>query len=673
MLMAPKRQIKAYAFVWALAFAARAIYLWQIRSAPIFTHLLGDAAGYDAWATRIAGGDWVGQAVFYQAPLYPYFLGVLYALIGRNLLAIRILQVAIGATSCVLLARAGRSFFSRNCGILAGIILALYPTAIFFDCSIQKSVLDLFFTCALLAICGRLSEQTEQRWWGMASAVLGLFTLTRENALVLFPMMLVWLLAGWRHESWATKLRSVGLLTAGMGIVLLPVACRNFAIGGEFHLTTAQFGPNFYIGNGKDATGGYVPLRWGRGRVEFEREDATALAERAAGRKLTPGGVSHSWTARALADMREEPVRWLRLMGRKWLLVWNVSELGDSEDQYTPGDWSSLLRWLNRVLHFGTLCPLAALGICMTWENRRRLWPLYLMLLGYAASVALFYVFSRYRFPLAPILVVFAAAGLTRLRDIMREPRGYPVWTGLATAALLAVVCNRPMAPEAAIRATTYNNLGMALRRDGKFEGAIDLYQQALRLAPDFVEAHLNLAGVFSRVGKQQDAIAECQQALRLKPDQPDAHYNLAIELELAGRPREAIEHYEQAIRLRPEFVEAHDNLGSALIKLGNVQEAKGEYERALRINPDYAKALCNLGSVLQGEGKLDEAVAYYQHALRIKPGLAEAHYNLARTFEKMGQPGEAIDHYEQALNLRPDLTAASNALLRLRAAQPAR
>src|SRR6185503_3157063 len=65
--------------IFAIAFAVRLTHIWHIRSSPFFDTLLGDARGYDAWAQQIAGGDWIGQGVFYQAPLYPYFLGALYS------------------------------------------------------------------------------------------------------------------------------------------------------------------------------------------------------------------------------------------------------------------------------------------------------------------------------------------------------------------------------------------------------------------------------------------------------------------------------------------------------------------------------------------------------------------------------------------------------------------
>src|SRR5215469_15892919 len=64
--------------IFAVALVVRALHVWQIRRAPFFGLKLGDAAAYDAWARQIVAGDWVGHEVFYQAPLYPYVLAVVY-------------------------------------------------------------------------------------------------------------------------------------------------------------------------------------------------------------------------------------------------------------------------------------------------------------------------------------------------------------------------------------------------------------------------------------------------------------------------------------------------------------------------------------------------------------------------------------------------------------------
>jgi tetratricopeptide (TPR) repeat protein len=654
------------------AFVLRMIYLWQVKNAPEFTLLLGDAATYDKWASQIADGDWIGKGVFYQAPLYPYFLGVIYALFGKGSLAVRVVQIILGAGSCMLLARAGRSFFGKaNTGLVAGVLLAVYPTAIFFDCSIQKSVLDLFFVCALLAVVGRLLERPQNQWWLAAGLILGLLALTRENALLFLPIVVAWLSIAWRGELWRTRLHWAGLVLLGLAAILVPVGCRNLLVGGEFHLTTAQFGPNFYIGNSRTATGFYEPLREGRGHAWFEREDATILAEQATGRELTPSEVSNFWAAKAWDDIRTDIGRWLRLLFKKWLLVWNISEVADSDDQYTYGDWSPLMRMLNSILHFGILCPLTALGICLTWNLRERVWLLYAMILGYAGSVVLFYVFSRYRFPLVPMLILFAAAGLASLREAFRETRWRALWTGAAAAVVAVAVCNHAMVSEASIRAGTHINLGNAFTMEGKIQDAIGQYEQALQLKPDDPSVPFNLATALQSAGRPKEAIEYYEQALRINPEDARAHFNLGTALVQLGQLGQAIEHFKQTLRIEPNYAEAHVILGSVLYDQGKAPEAIGHWEQALQIDPKFAEARYNLANALLREGRFEDAIKNYEQVLRIKPDYAEAHCNLGIALEQVGRAQEAIKHYEQAVQLRPDLGQFRKRLDELRAGMP--
>src|SRR5688572_10563323 len=142
--------------IFLAAASLRLIHVWQMRDTPYLTVLMGDSRGYDVWAQRLAAGDWWGTDVFYQAPLYPYVLGVLYALVGRDLFAVRVIQAVLGALSCVALGAATSRLISRNAGIVSGLMLAAYAPAIFFDGLIQKSVLDVFFDCVALAFIGEI-------------------------------------------------------------------------------------------------------------------------------------------------------------------------------------------------------------------------------------------------------------------------------------------------------------------------------------------------------------------------------------------------------------------------------------------------------------------------------------------------------------------------------------
>src|SRR5688572_9656336 len=119
--------------VAALALIVRLIYIWQLRDSPFFDVLMGDAHRYDVWAAQIAGGDLIGREVFYQAPLYPYFLATLYTIGGRSLLMVRVCQAVLGTVACVLLALTARRVYSDRTGLIAGVGLALYAPAVFFD------------------------------------------------------------------------------------------------------------------------------------------------------------------------------------------------------------------------------------------------------------------------------------------------------------------------------------------------------------------------------------------------------------------------------------------------------------------------------------------------------------------------------------------------------------
>ena len=229
------------------------------------------------------------------------------------------------------------------------------------------------------------------------------------------------------------------LFACGVALVLMPVALRNWHVGGELHLTTSQFGHNFFIGNNETADGRYRPLIARRADPRIERQDAIEIAERASGRTLTSAEVSAFYSERAVAYILSQPGDWVALLGRKLALAFNAVELVDSKDQYSYGALSPVLRATDFVLHFGVLAPLALLGVLVSWSDRGRLLPLYLLFFSYTATLLVFYIFGRYRLPLVPFLVLFAAAGLVRIRGFAADNplSKIAAWTAAVAAAAL--------------------------------------------------------------------------------------------------------------------------------------------------------------------------------------------------------------------------------------------
>lgn len=647
-----KRVDSALLVVFALAFFVRLVCLIQVSESPILSVLVGDASGYDTWARHIAAGHWLGERVFYQAPLYPYFLATIYSVVGHDLFAARMVQIVLGSVGCLFLAWAGRILFRRSTGLIAGVLLALYPPAIFFDLIIQKGSLGLFFTTLLLLLVARASIRPNRGVLIAIGLALGLFALIRENALLLAVVVLVWLMIEPRGEPYSVRRTRPKWFLLGLIAVLVTVGARNYKVGGQFLITTSQFGPNLYIGNNPNARGLYESLRPGRGDPRFERLDATELAEADTGRKLLPAEVSDYWSDRALDYIRSDPFGWSRLMLRKWMLVWNAAEFADAEDIESYADASSVLRTLGHVAHFGTLLPLAAFGICATWNLRRRLWWLYVMVMAMAASIAMFYVFARYRLSLVPICALFAAAALVRGRSMIEKRQTTGLLIATACAAIAAFASNWTLVPGYEPRMATYTNIGAVLAENGRYPEAVDFYNRALAINPDLPETRANLGAALSALGRDEEALPHLTEALRLSPDPyPAAQRDIGIALAKLKRYDEALTHVTEFVRLTPT-ANAHYLLATTLDKLGRFEVAHRHYEESLQLQPDFAAAPFAQARLYERQGNLERAEQAYRRALEIAHNFINAHESLARLLINQDRIGEAEMHMERAIKI---------------------
>ncbi|MGD8524088.1 MAG: tetratricopeptide repeat protein [Desulfobacterales bacterium] len=554
-----RKNFYIYFFIFIFALILRNYYLWEIKDTYVFPLLLGDAKSYEVWAQDISKGEWIGNQVFYQAPFYPYFLATIYSLVGRNLFAVRLIQILLGATACLLVARAGRYFFSNKVGISSGLLLAVYPTAIFFDCLIQKAVLNFFFMALLLLLLGKIKDRPSGKLWFLCGLTLGSFGLTRENALILIIPIGAWLLIHFRFQDRKKILVWCTFFLMGLSTILLPVAIRNKIVGGDLLFTTSQFGTNLYIGNHESASGMYEPLRPGRGNWKFEREDATALAQKDIGHKLSPKEVSRYWTQKTLSYIQSNPGGWLHLMVKKWLLFWNFMEISDTESQYAYYEWSSLLKGLGSFLHFGIIAPLAVLGICVTLKDYRKLWLLYLVLIIFAASVTLFYIFDRYRHPIIPLLVLFSAAGLTHgYRLIQRkEVKMLMIWGLITLAAGIGINWKIIPQDQQHFRSLTLGNMCFEFLASGNAQQAVKYCTQSARINPHNAKVLNNLGAGLIEQRKFEEAIPFLLQAVKLNPQIAKAHFNLGVALAYLGKPEAALGYFEQALRINPGFEKA--------------------------------------------------------------------------------------------------------------------
>lgn len=207
------------------------------------------------------------------------------------------------------------------------------------------------------------------------------------------------------------------------------------------------------------------------------------------------------------------------------------------------------------------------------------------------------------------------------------------------------------------------NNLAdyyLTHRRNEEARGPV---LEALRLKPDYVEAHINLGTILRRTGKFADSEREYQTALGLQPESVDAHSGYGALLLSQGRTSEALGEFERVVELSPQYPDGHYDLGRLLDAVGRRDDAVAQFYETIRLRPDYAEAHHSLGVTLVGRGRLDEALAQFRSEAQLEPGNAGVHYTMGQLLASMGRLDEGIAEFSEALRIRPDFAAARRSL----------
>lgn len=673
------RKIAALFGILLVALAARMVSLHQLRDLGFMNHTISDGRVYEDCARAIASGQWACPREFVHAPLYAYFLAAMRGALGDSLLFPRAVQMALGGLSCLLLYRGMSRWFSHRAGLVAALLLALYPPAIFFDLLIQKTSLGMFLVAALWWAMALWRERPTVTRALLCGALMGLLIHVQQALMLAAPIVPAFLLFG-RRAPQTPAVPSPRAGTAAFGIagaaaivlVLAPWVIRNRVVTGEWVLTTPNLGQNFAMGNDPGGRGTYQSLRLGRGSGEYEQREWTRAAERALGRSLSPGEVSDYYFAQAVERIRGNPGGWVKLLGRKVLMTLGATEWMDAEDYYVYIEHSSVLRWLDRFFHFGVLVPLAVLGIFSTAHRAREVWPLYLWGLATTATLMAFVVFGRYRFPMIPVLIGFAAAGLLTILNPGRRNRDPAIATpsramrpaACVAAIALALVCNVGQAIHRQPSAIGLANHASALAATGRPIEALRDAQRAVVTDPSSADAWLILSDLQRRAGKSEAALEAADRAAALAPGETAPLRARAAVLIDAGRLDDAESAYRRALELDDRDARARAGLAGVLARTGRAAGALPLFEEALRDEPEMVDGRVNYGNTLLELGREEDAAAAYRAALATDPKHEEARLNLAILEFNRGRPVEALEQLDALARHHPPRAPAQ--MLRL-------
>ena len=411
------------AIVFTLALALRIAFIVRIRGTFLWGTLVADAQTYWDWASALIAGSADTAAPFFLAPLYPYLLAGFRLVAGDRLLGVLVIQCVVGSLAAVLLMDTTRRATTPSIGLAVGILAAVYTPFIFFDAMVLGES-ALIFLGALLLWCASLeSMRSAPIRSGVAfGVIIGAMALGRGIHLILLPALAVLPLADARYQS---RVLRVVAATAIALLVCAPATWHNWKATGRFIPLTYSLGFNLAVGNGPHANGTYVPPA-GSGALVLSDStftpgggawDGRDILSKRLGREVGYAESSDLWLRDAVGSMRADPVRTLRVTGRKLLMLFNRAEYPQIDNPLT---YQTLVGPIGLPVGggFAFLWVFACIGLFATWHSG----PLTRWYASYAGLTALailpFFVSDRYRLHLVPPLMVLAGMGLASLRAV---------------------------------------------------------------------------------------------------------------------------------------------------------------------------------------------------------------------------------------------------------------
>ncbi len=231
-----------------------------------------------------------------------------------------------------------------------------------------------------------------------------------------------------------------------------------------------------------------------------------------------------------------------------------------------------------------------------------------------------------------------------------------------------------------------YRVISLGVRGDGafeegKYEEALQTYQEMASLDKQNMEVVAKLAETYARLGQNREAVPYCltvakyylegrlfkrallffQKVTELDPSNVDARLELGELLAREGQDLEArkefqsvAEHFiaqgdldkaqqccQRAIQLKS--IDAHYLLGDIFFRRHQYDEARSELESFLKIKVDHVPAQYSLAVCLLNKGLLDEAIGCFGKILGKQPDHVGSLERMAETYEKKGAATDAI------------------------------
>jgi tetratricopeptide (TPR) repeat protein len=204
---------------------------------------------------------------------------------------------------------------------------------------------------------------------------------------------------------------------------------------------------------------------------------------------------------------------------------------------------------------------------------------------------------------------------------------------------------------------------------------AIDYFNQAIQLNPNYTHAYVGLADSYALLGDWQYGVltpgeaypkakAAAIKAIELDSNLGEAHISLAWCLDSFDWDwGSAGKEFRRGIELSPGYATGHHWYGWHLATLGRNDEAVAELEKAENLDPLSLIIGADLAEELLIAHRYDDAIKQARKTMNMDPFFALTHYVLGEAFVQKQMYNEAVAAFQKAIELSPGSTAFTSNL----------